>query len=91
MELEDLIAEAVKKALAKHQAAFIEMAQKAIQIDRQGTGSRKPAEELTLESNPVEFLIHKNKTIKLGEEYTPEEQAVLGAIFNVALSEGMSY
>ena len=91
MELEDIIAQAVEKALAKQQTAFVEMAQKAIHLDRTGTGSRtSQGEEMTLESDPIAFLTKKARSIKSDSEWTLEEQGVLGQIFHAVLTEGMN-
>jgi hypothetical protein len=92
MELEDIIAAAIEKALAKQQAAAIEMAQKAIHLDRNGVGSQtRPAAESTLESDPIGHLTRKAHTIKSDSEWTPDEQTLIGQIFHAVLVEGMPY
>ena len=90
IELEDMIADAVAKALAKQQTALIEMAQKAIHLDRQGIGSQAKVGELTLESDPIAYLTKKAGAIKSDSEWTLEEQGVLGQIFHAVLCEGMN-
>ena len=119
IELEDMIAAAIEKALAKQaetqaaapvaedmvkkavdaavavalaaqKAEFDDMAQKAVHLDRQGTGSRtSQANESTLESDPLEHLTRKARTIKSDAEWTPEEQAYISQIFHAVMVEGM--
>jgi hypothetical protein len=92
VELEDMIAAAIEKALAKQQTAAIEMAQKAIHLDRTGVGSHtSQAAESTLESDPIAHLTRKARTIKSDAEWTPEEQAYISQIFHAVMVEGMPY
>ena len=68
------------------------VAEAAPELDRQGVGSRNMVgsePELTLDSDPVNFLLKKAGSVKSTDEWTDAEKAVINGIWNRYMTQGM--
>ena len=68
------------------------VAEVAPEFDRQGVGSRNMVgsePELTLDSDPVNFLLKKAGSVKSTDEWTDAEKAVINGIWNRYMTQGM--
>jgi hypothetical protein len=72
-------------------ALVADMVAKALPTDREGTGRKGTVEtgELTLESDPIQFLVKKARTGASTEDYTQDEKAVLAGLTLAAILDGM--
>lgn len=87
------VAELVKKAIDESKAEMLKeveaMVAKAMPVDRQGAGRVGTVDTVTLESDPIAFLVAKARTIKSEDEWTDDEKAVIGGAWRAALIDGM--
>ena len=87
-DLDKMLAEQIKKAVQDAVAeATLEKS-----FDRSGVGSRNVVgglRELTLESDPVNYLLKRSKEVKDVDGWTDEEKAVMGGIWHRYITTGM--
>lgn len=86
-ELDKMLADQIKQAVAEAIA-------KAMPGDRNGVGSRNVIggePELTLESDPVNYLLKRSKEVKSTDEWSDEEKAVISGIWNKYMTWDMAF